>query len=450
MSINGYIYSKLSNNSSLVPLAVKDVANSCGLTAASYIAGDTVEGKDRFIDEFGTQAIWLWGIPAYKTILDYTLFKAAKLDPEVDARILKNPEILKLAQEFAPNAKIKKSLENVAKHQIKFKNLTMIRFAASTVLTAGTYLGLTKFRHNYTENQIKKDYFERQKTNLEKAAKQGANIPFSSAFADIHKNKLNNNGKSNQSSNNSNNKNVAFTGRIQDFIFDPVKNLMLVDGTITGERLTHARNPQDFMGYVIKEGLFWTFMYFAGPLISKAMEAHADKKGKSIDLDARVIESTGLENVMQNGTLKSQLEEFKNISKNDAELYKFAVQPDNKNFVIYAAKKSDVINCLKKTKTPDTRKYIDLDELRNVGKKLEKLLTQYENSGETLNEFLGGVRKLKKHAVLKNIGACIGALGILAPALMLITRKDNEYQVKADIEKKLAQKQNQPDIDKKS
>ena len=86
----------------------------------------------------------------------------------------------------------------------------------------------------------------------------------------------------------------------------------------------------------------------------------------------------------------------------------------------------------------------------NVGKKLEKLLTQYETSGETLNDFLGGVKKLKKYAVLKNIGACIGALGVLAPALMLITRKDNEYQVKADIEKKLAQKQNQPDIDKKS
>ena len=34
------IYSVLGNNSSLVPLAMKDVANSCGLTAASYLAGD--------------------------------------------------------------------------------------------------------------------------------------------------------------------------------------------------------------------------------------------------------------------------------------------------------------------------------------------------------------------------------------------------------------------------
>ena len=64
------IYSVLGNNSSLVPLAMKDIANSCGLTAASYMAGDTHEGKDRFIDEFGTQAIWLFGIPVYKKALD--------------------------------------------------------------------------------------------------------------------------------------------------------------------------------------------------------------------------------------------------------------------------------------------------------------------------------------------------------------------------------------------
>jgi hypothetical protein len=82
------IYSTLGNNSSLIPLGIKDVANSCGLTAASYIAGDKVEGKDRFIDEFGTQAIWLGGIPAYKYILDKTLFKHAKLDPQVDVRLL--------------------------------------------------------------------------------------------------------------------------------------------------------------------------------------------------------------------------------------------------------------------------------------------------------------------------------------------------------------------------
>ena len=96
------IYSILGNENSLVPLAIKDIANSAGLTAASYIAGDQAEGRDRFIDEFGTQAIWLFGIPFYKKLLDLAMFKSVGFDPKVDVRILKNPDIFKKAIEHAP------------------------------------------------------------------------------------------------------------------------------------------------------------------------------------------------------------------------------------------------------------------------------------------------------------------------------------------------------------
>ena len=157
------IYSVLGNNSSLVPLAMKDIANSCGLTAASYMAGDNHEGKDRFIDEFGTQAIWLFGIPVYKKLLDLAMMKPMGFDANVDARILKNQDILKAAQEFAANDEILNGLKKVAANQTKYKHLTIAKFAASTLLTCATYFGLTKFRHKYTENQIKKDYFEKQK-----------------------------------------------------------------------------------------------------------------------------------------------------------------------------------------------------------------------------------------------------------------------------------------------
>lgn len=51
-------------------------------------------------------------------------------------------------------------------------------------------------------------------------------------------------------------------------------------------------------------------------------------------------------------------------------------------------------------------------------------------------------KKLEKASILKNIGACIGALGIIAPAIMLGLRKLNpDYQVRKDIEKKLANQQ---------
>lgn len=425
------VYSKLGDNSSLVPLAIKDIANSCGLTAASYMSGDNAEGKDRFIDEFGTQAIWLWGIPVYKKLLDIALFKQAKLDPEVDARILKNKDILQAAKEMAPTESIKNSLKAVAENQSKFKALTVAKFAASTILTAGTYLGLTKFRHNYTESKIKKDYFEKMKKQ-QMNGYNTENIPFSSVFSHVHKQ-------------NKNSKNVAFTGGVQDFIFDPVKNLMLVDGAITGERLTHAKNPQDFLGYVIKEGFFWAFMYFAGPTLSKALEKFADQKGKSIDLDSRVIFGKDLEkafNGKDSGIMPKQIQEFKKAAKSDLELYKFAVKPENKNLIIKMAKDSGIITLADGSELVDTRKYIDLKELRGICDKAEKLFTQYKKSEQPLDEFLKSVRSLKKASILKNIGACIGALGIIAPAIMLGLRKLNpDYQVRKDIEKKLANQQ---------
>lgn len=426
------IYSTLGNNSSLVPLAMKDIANSCGLTAASYMSGDKAEGKDRFIDEFGTQAIWLWGIPAYKKAIDLTLFKFAGLDAKVDARILKDPNILKAAMEAAPTEEIKNSLKNVANHQGKFKAFTVAKFAVSTALTALTYLGLTKFRHNYTENQIKQDILNKQNAKKDSFNKSSQEIPFSSAFSNVH----GVNGKKGS---------PAFTGGMQDFIFDPVKNLMIVDGIITGERLSHAKNPQDFFGYVIKEGSFWAFMYLAGPLISKALEKNADQKGKSIDLDARVIFNEQLRNSFKDGSIKAHLNEFKAADVSDVGIYKFAVKPENKNLVVEFAKQSDIIELLKDSDKVDTRRFINLDDLRGVSKKLEKLLGQYENSGESLDEFFKSIQKLKKGAIWKNIGSCIGALGILAPAIMLLTRKfgsGSDYQVRKDIEKKMSQTSN--------
>lgn len=430
----GAIYSVLGNNNSLIPLGIKDVANSCGLTAASYIAGDKVEGKDRFIDEFGTQAIWLWGIPGYKFLIDNLVFKPLKFDPEIDVRIFKNKDILEAAQEFAPTQSIKNSLKKAALNQSKMKALSLTKFALSTALTAITYLGLTKFRHKYTENQIKKDYMDR-KRELEKSKFFGNNVQFSSAFSNVH----NTPSKSNQPS---------FTGGLQDFMFNPVKNLMIVDGIISGERFAHSRNSQDFMGYFIKEGSFWLFMYGAGKMISNGFEKFAQKHyNKSIDLDSRVIESEQLKDAIKSGKLKEHLELFKTADKSDVELYKFAVNPKTDNFVVNMAKKSDIIEMFSDTNV-DTRKYIELGNnkiddfkgLRGIAKKLEKLLNQYENSKVSLDEFMKSVKGLKRTSVLLNIGSCIAVLGVIAPAIMLLVRhfsKNPDYQVKKDVEAKL-------------
>ena len=468
------IYSTLGNENSLIPLAIKDIANSTGLTAASYLAGDEAEGRDRFIDEFGTQAIWLFGIPVYKKLLDLGLFKTLGFDPKVDVRVLKNPDIFEKAKEYAANDKIKASLEKIGKSQknIKiFKGLTFGKFVASTFLTIASYYGLTKFRHKHTEEHIKEEFLKKQaalKTTPHKikpafAAPSLQKVP--SAFGGVH-----NSTKTAQKQD----KNPSFGG-IQDFMFSPTKNLMIVDGSITAERIFESRNPQDTIGYIVKEGSFWAFMYLLGGRIQKHVENSTEKKhNMNIKLDARVIESEELKNALKNKDLPTLLQAFSNLKK-DVDIYDFICNPNNKdNIIVKMAKMSDII---KVTPTPakdtdrtfaklkntilqpkdlnnpvDTRAFIDIDAVKSINENLGKLYEQFSaykaNAGtgkqdeELLTFFLKDLKKYKRISILKNIGACIGALGIVCPAIMLALRfinKDNRnFKVKEDIEQKLA------------
>ncbi len=474
------VYSILGNNNSLVPLAMKDVANSVGLTAGSYIVGKEEEGQDRFIDEFGTQALWLFGIPGYKKLLDYAMFKTMGYDPKIDVRVLKNKDIFEKAKEFAYNDSVKAAFDKVGKNSKTFKGLTFAKFVASTLMTIGTYGALTHYRHKFTEESIKKKIIaEQQEKKANTTFKPQAPKP--EAFKGVSvKNEqdreqlafkgLSHTCDDRQSSplafkglshtcDNRQSPQLSFKG-LSDFMFSPVKNLMILDGAISGERLATSRNMQDFLGYGIKEGSFWIFMYFAGQKIQEHLEkASESKHKKSIDLDARVIECDELKKAFHDNSLKRSIDAFANC-KTDVEVYEF-INKNSDNFIVKMAKKSDVVKTkgsnenmfvklarrigvmgkLDNADVVDTRAYIDIDEFKGIAKKLEKLHGQYEQSGESLEKFLGGVKKLKRASVWKNMGSCIFALGVLTPAIMVATRilrEDKEFKVKEKIEKELA------------
>lgn len=408
------IYSTLGNPNSLVPLAVKDIANSIGLTTGSYITGDKLEGRDRFIDEFGTQAIWLFGIPAYKKVIDLTLYKLFKINPKFDVRNLNNKKILKKTADYADNS-IKQSILK-AGNNVKFtKNLALAKFGVSTALTVATYMGLTKYKQKQTKKSAEKEILQEVLKEIQNQKKPSL-------------------GKTS---------NTSFAGKISNFMFNPVKNLMILDGAITAERLKDSRNKQELTGYLIKEGSFWAFMYFAGEFIQKFLEKKAEKKHNiSIDLDSRVIESAELEKAFKNGELKKSVDEVFSFNNNE-ELLEF-MHNNPEDFTVKMAKKSDVLPVLKKASQADNidyRKFIDFEKFRETAKKLNKLHNQFSAQNASTEKFLNNVKKLKRHAVLKNIGACIGFLGVIAPALMVIMRKldknNQGFQVKEDLKKEL-------------
>ena len=412
------IFSTLGNPNSLIPLAVKDVSSTTAITASSFLTGKE-EGQDRLIDEVGTQIIWLLGIPAFKWLFDKTIFKAYGLDSKFDVRNLKDKDVFEKIKEYAPTDDIKKNIEKIGKKQGVFKNVALYKFFFATGATIASYIGLTKAKQAYTENKIKQNLIKEFNQNKEKE----------------------NNSTIKQ-------ENPSFKGLgeiVKNFAFSPVKNMWILDGAITGERLADSRSPQELAGYSIKEGLYLFFMYYAGGKIQEMLEKRADKKyHKSIGLDARVIENGNLQKAFENGTIKKSLEAFEKIKdKKDADIYEFLHKnPDNE--IVKVAKDSDIISMLGKTDKIDTRKYIDLKDIKSTYEKIDKLYKQFleaTSKGETADTFFKGVKKLKRHSVITNIATCIFALSVVTPAAMLAKRllgKDNsEFQTKKEIREQL-------------
>lgn len=428
------IYSVLGNPNSLIPLGVKDVSSCLGMTAGSYVTGKE-EGFDRFIDEFGTEALWLGGIPFYKWIFNKTVFKAFGLDSKIDPRNLKDMKLYEKMKEFAPSEDIKKSLEKAGKNRKLFKNIAATRFVASTLMAIGSYVGLTKLKHHYTEQKIRKNLIKEHEAKKEKIA--------------------------------NNNPSFKGIGRImEEFAFSPVKNMYIVDGFITTERLADSRSSQELAGYAIKEGSILLFLYYAGKQIQKHMENAAKKNhNKSITLDSRVLEDEKLKKSFETSDIEKSIREFKAASVTDESLYEF-LQKNPENKIIQFAKQSDVLTTYKtkskigfkeslkrlshgqslydNTNKIDSRAFNDLEELKGISSQIEELYGQYKaaiKNNESSDKFFEKVRKLKRGSIRMNIGACIMALGVITPTIMLIKRMTDksgpEFQTKKEIKEQL-------------
>ena len=411
------IFSTLGNPNSLIPLAVKDLSATAGMTAGSFVTGKE-EGQDRFIDEMGTEIIWLLGIPAFKWIFDKTVFKALGLDSNFDARNLKDKDLFEKIKQYSPSEEVKKSIDKIGSKQKLFKNVAMSKFFVATGLTIASYVALTQFKQNYTAKKIRENLIAEYKVQTEDKNTQKEIKATSPSFKGL--------------------------GNVfESFAFSPVKNMWILDGAITAARLKDSRSPQEFIGYSIKEASTLLFMYYAGGKIQELLENRAAKNGKSISLDARVLENDILKKSFEDKSIIKALEDFNSAKKDTLNLYEFLHKnPDN--LVVKVAKMSDTIALYKDTNKIDTRKFIDLAEVKGIGKKIENLYKNYNEAlekGSTSDKFFEGVKKLKRKAIVTNIGTCILALGVVTPAIMLAKRlsgkDDTEFQTKKEIREQL-------------
>lgn len=440
MNISSKLISKLGSPNSKIPLAAKDIFNSAGYTYFSYDAGGKVEGKDRLVDEIGTGLIWLFGIPVYKKLIDNTIFKLAKISPDVDVRVLKNKDYFTSAIENAPTDKILNELKTAGSNIPKTKGLTLLKFALSLGMTMASYTALTKFKQNMTKKAIEKEFFEKQ--NKQKDIKYN-NIEYkkSPVFAEFEENK---NLTGNPSFGSS------FVNIAEDFMLNPVKNMIILDAGISTNRIKNARTKGELAEYSIKEGSFLFFVYGAGKLIQKGIDKAAEKFLKApIALDAQILSSDTAKKLLQKANLQQEISDFSKLLQSPdktKEIYDFIFKNQNST-IIEAAKQSGIISTIKDSAGSnkiDTRKYIDLKEMSKLLKNMQTYIDS--SKGKDINKYLNKVKSLKVASTILNVAICCFALGYVVPKMMYQYRTkhqngNNDFHVRTEYEKELAAKQ---------
>lgn len=439
-NIGSQIVSHLGSPNSRIPLAVKDTFNIAGYTYRSYEAGGSIEAKDKLVDEVGTSAIWLAGIPLYRKLIDKTIFKKAKISPEVDYRVVKNQDYFKKAVENAPTEKIKEEIVNARNKLPATRNLNLLKFGMSLALTMASYFVLTKVKQEMTKKNIEKEYLKKQEGKQNSGKYDNLKLQTSSVFENLNKDAKNSSSPSFGSL-------KSAVGIGEEFVLNPIKNMIILDTGISAERVVNARTGGERKEYAIKEGSFLFFIYGADNLIKKGLNALSKKVLKApIELDANVLSSDIAKNIIKD---KAAGEEVKNFIKefgsnnNSEKIYDFIFNNPN-GVIAEAAKKSGVISVIEDGKSIDTRKFIDTKQIVKIAKNLDDFISAGKNASN-IESYITKVKALKVGSTLTGIAACCAALGVIIPKVMYNYREKTQngnsgFHVKEQYEKELQKK----------
>ncbi len=416
------------NNDSIMPMVFKDTISNGAIVYTYAKEGTNHDARERAIEEFGTGAVWLFGIPLVKKILDKTIYPILKLDPNLDVRILKDEKKInkiKNALQNSTNPALahekevilalddkNKVLQSLTNSKL-YKALNISKFGISTALSAIALSAIIRYKQKTTEKRVEKDFFEKNSSNIlitrqinKQNKKNKFNIPFCGAGAAV----------------------------ADAFMYNPIFNTSLLDGVITGTRLVEARKGEK-KEVALKELFQLFFIYALAKPIQLMFEKIGSKINAPIELDPMVLFSNDLSQKTKDACkeieekLKQTIVDNKNnpktVFKDNLidEIYNIANE-DIKNPLIELLDKNGVISTIKNKQTGSIEamsyfKHIDEETLAKSLKNIESL-------NESLNANIKNLSKIKAFkifATLGNVGLAAWAMGVLQPKVNIWMRK---------------------------
>ena len=385
------------NDDSLAAMVIKDWIGD-GATVYTYKKdGGKDDAREKAIEEFGTGAIWLFAIPAIKKLIDFSLYPLFKLNSKFDPRLLDNKENLKTISKIAQGEEktLFDNLNNFNPVLKKFTNAQMYKgfaigkFAIATTIAAVALGKIIKYKQKTTSDRIKKE-----------------NIAYKLSFnSKTIENAVNENKKFDKYINNNQ---ISFKGGLSEFMYNPIKNTMILDGVITLTRLKEARK-EERLEVAFKELCQIIFIYGLAKPIQLGFEKLGEIMKTPIKLDPKNLFANNLDDLIKKA--KPSIQELKNSNNIIDTLSKI----DVKNPVMTLLQNEGLISLTKDKKALSVIKPIDEKAIKNA-------LDNFEDMAKNMGN-LKQSKIFKTFAVVANILIAAGIMGVIQPKLTIFLRK---------------------------
>jgi len=450
-SVTTNILSSLGNNTgSVIPIATKDLIQNQVIVAEYAKNGGKHDAFEKFIEENGTSAIWLGGLPLVKKLMDKTIYKAFNISPDVDIKKLKKGSsdsiefaMGKLKEQGKENGEQFAELLKVANNKNLTKALFVSKFAVATLATLFALTKIITFKQKDTEEKVKhKVLVEMAKENaLHQNVKSSAvGAMFYDKFSPSNK-EAQNKGKD-----------IAFKGLgniASAFMYNPILNQSLLDVGITGLRYKTARDGER-RDVMIKEAFEIAFLYPLAYPIQKGFDMLFGKIfNKDASLDYAVLASDKFESNLANTSLKDSLNKFmkdfdiEKIGKDsavDKKVLNFIYDNPDNSIVKFlkdtgdvstvsktVGKKFGLFNIKEAASEIDSLAFIDTKSVQKSIKKLSKTIGNMDGvlgNTDKVKSYLKGAKTAKGFSIVSAIAFGIWAMGVLQTKIVLKARKD--------------------------
>ncbi len=381
------IISAVGNNRGIAPLFVRDccieIPAKLGLTYnqnlkdSKQMANNAV--RERFIDEYGTSAIWMGGPVVlgslcnkvikkcgYNAGVNMSLFKERK-----DQGIKYNIEKFK---EKAPEAV--KDLEKASKNKSKYQNLQAGKFAVTTLIPIAL-MGfiLPKLNFKLTE-KIKKQQEANKKTEVKN--------------------------------------NISFKGLASTMAnMSNVNKMAVTDGGLTIGRVWTGRNRYEQMELGFKNSMMM-FLNFVFPIyLAKGLDKLSMKLfNTDVNLDPKLMNDSEFLKAIKNGAIE--------MPKSREDVIKFLDKNPNNRFSKLCEEYCGVKYL--KNRVRDPREFVDTRKINDFTKEIEKFSAEVRKSND-ISKYAKRAVRIKSANIAANVGISSFLLAVALPELIFFLRE---------------------------